>query len=222
MKYPRAKLLIFSKAPEPGRVKTRLIPALGATAATQLYKRLLDSCVAMSINAQLCPVALCCSPSIAHAHFRQLRERYRVELEQQPQGDLGQRMSQAFQTALQHSNPVLLVGADCPSLCAHDLETALEQLASGVDVVLGPARDGGYYLVGIHTHHPRIFEDIPWGTPAVLEVTRKRLQEQELACHYLPLRSDLDTPADYHAWRDAGGDRHLLQVDERDPYKSGD
>jgi rSAM/selenodomain-associated transferase 1 len=222
VKYPHAKLLIFSKAPEPGQVKTRLIPVLGATGAAQLYSGLLDACLDMGVSAQLCPVALCCSPSTAHAHFQQLHERYRVELRQQANGDLGQRMSQALQAALQHSSPVLLVGADCPSLCASDLETALEQLNSGVDVVLGPARDGGYYLVGMHTHHPGLFENIPWGTHTVLEHTRKRAQDEGLQCHYLPLRSDLDTAADYHAWQAAGGDRHPIQAAERDPYKSGD
>lgn len=221
MKYPQAKLLIFSKAPEPGRVKTRLIPTLGATGAARLYSGLLDACLDMSVSAQLCPVALCCSPSTAHAHFRQLHERYRVELRQQASGDLGQRMSQALQTALQHSSPVLLVGADCPSLCASDLEAALEQLGSGVDVVLGPARDGGYYLIGMHTHHPGLFENIPWGTHAVLEHTLQHVREQGLQCHHLPLRSDLDTPADYHAWRGAGDDQCPIQADERDPYESG-
>ncbi|MDH3980694.1 MAG: TIGR04282 family arsenosugar biosynthesis glycosyltransferase [Gammaproteobacteria bacterium] len=222
MKYPHAKLLIFSKAPEPGQVKTRLIPALGATGAAQLYSELLDACLDMGVSAQLCPVALCCSPSTAHAHFQQLQERYRVELRQQANGDLGRRMSQALQAALQHSRAVLLVGADCPSLCANDLDTALEQLNSGVDVVLGPARDGGYYLVGMRTHHPGLFENIPWGTHTVLEHTRKRMQEQGLRSFYLPLRSDLDTPADYHTWQDAGSDRCPIRADEHDPYKSGD
>lgn len=222
MKYPQAKLLVFSKAPDPGHVKTRLIPALGATGAAQLYTGLLDGCVDMAVSARLCPVALCCSPSSSHARFQHLHERFRVELLQQACGDLGQRMSQALQAALQHSRPVLLVGADCPSLCARDLETALEQLDSGVDVVLGPAHDGGYYLVGMHTHHPRLFEDIPWGTQQVLESTRQRMQQQGLQCHYLPLRRDLDTPADYHAWLDAGGERGPLQVSERSPCKTGD
>jgi rSAM/selenodomain-associated transferase 1 len=214
MKYPQAKLLIFSKAPEPGHVKTRLIPALGAAGAAQLYTDLLNACLDMSVSAGLCPVALCCSPSSSHAHFRQLQEHYRVELLQQANGDLGQRMSRAMQFELRHSCPVLLVGADCPSLCAGDLESAIEQLLSGVDVVLGPSHDGGYYLVGMHTHQPALFEDIPWGTPAVLEHTRRHMQALGLHCYYLPLRSDLDTAADYHAWR--------LAASDQTPYKSGD
>ena len=209
MKFPQAKLLIFSKAPDPGNVKTRLIPALGARGAAQLYTRLLEGCLDMSVGAQLCPVALCCSPSTAHASFRHLRERYRVELVQQAQGDLGTRMSRGLQAALQHSRPVLLIGADCPSLCANDLEVALEQLASGTDVVLGPAHDGGYYLIGMRMHHPELFDDIPWGTDAVLAITRKRLLEHELTCHYLPWHNDLDTPDDYHDWVSNGCDLYL-------------
>jgi len=213
MKYPHARLLIFSKAPEPGHVKTRLIPTLGATGAAQLYTGLLDRCLEMSIRAQLCPVALCCSPSTSHAHFRQLHDRYRVELVQQADGDLGRRMSHALQAALQHGSPVLLIGADCPSLSPHDLETALERLESGIDVVLGPAHDGGYYLIGMNIHHPALFEDIPWGTHTVLEHTRRRAQQQGLRCQLLPQYSDLDTPADYQAW---------LQADERRACKTGD
>jgi rSAM/selenodomain-associated transferase 1 len=222
MKYPQAKLLIFSKAPDPGRVKTRLIPVLGAAGAAHFYTGLLDSCLDMSISARLCPVALDCSPHTAHAHFRQLRERYRVELRQQADGDLGQRMSRALQTALQHSGPVILIGADCPSLSPHDLETALDQLDAGTDVVLGPAGDGGYYLIGMHTHHPGLFADIPWGTDAVLEQTRERARQQGLRCHLLPLHNDLDTPADYHAWLDAGADGEPPQANQQGPCKSGD
>ena len=156
----------------------------------------------MSVSAQLCPVALCCSPSTAHTVFQRLHEQYPLELLQQACGDLGQRMSRALQHALHQNRPVLLVGADCPSLCAHDLETAIEQLQAGVDVVLGPAHDGGYYLIGMRSYHPGLFENIPWGTDTVLEHTRRRMQAQDLHCHYLALRNDLDSPADYNAWRE--------------------
>ena len=77
MKFPQAKLLIFSKAPDPGNVKTRLIPALGAMGAARLYTRLLEGCLDMSVGAQLCPVALCCSPATAHAWVRRLHDRLR-------------------------------------------------------------------------------------------------------------------------------------------------
>ncbi len=200
MKYPRARLLIFSKAPEPGAVKTRLIPVLGAEGAARLYAGLLDSCIEKSAAARLCPVTLCCSPSASHAHFRQLEQRFGVDLVEQAGGDLGARMSQALYFALEESSPVLLAGADCPALSAADLETGLEQLEAGSDVVLGPATDGGYYLIGMQTHHAGLFDAIPWGTAAVLEQTRQRIRDAGLSCHELPPHTDLDTPADYRAW----------------------
>ena len=90
-----------------------------------------------------------------------------------------------------------MIGADCPSLCAADLESALDALRAGKDIVIGPAEDGGYYLIGMRRHQAAIFEGIPWGTSGVLEMTQQHLKIQGLSCHYLAERKDLDTPEDY-------------------------
>jgi len=198
MKYPDCRLLIFSRAPEPGQVKTRLIPLLGKTAAADLYADLVTTTLEKVTTADLCPVDLWCSPETGHPFFLQCRDRFTVELHQQPQGDLGRRMSAALVAGLQRSDAVVLVSTDIPSLEAADIEAACEALTDGFDAVLGPAVDGGYYLIGLRAHHADLFEAMPWGTEGVFQATLACMSRLGLRCHQLPRRRDLDTPEDYH------------------------
>ena len=197
MKYPDSRLLLFTKAPEPGKVKTRLAAFLGRDAAANLYEKLLHDCLEMCVSADLCPVEICCSPSTGHHFFQQCRERYHTALQQQAEGDIGQRMSHSIMSALQQAEHVVLIGADCPALTADDLDNAFHVLQQGTDVVLGPAADGGYYLVGMSAHHPELFENIPWSTPGVLAATETLLRERGLGWHLLPVHRDVDTAEDY-------------------------
>jgi len=124
---------------------------------------------------------------------------------QQAGGDIGLRMSHAMRSALQHAGHVVLIGADCPSLTTDDLDTAFQALQQGSDVVLGPAEDGGYYLIGMNLHHPALFEDIPWSTPRVLEKTETRLRQLGLTWHRLTMRRDIDTAEDYAVYTSYSG-----------------
>ena len=110
-------------------------------------------------------------------------------------------MSQAIRTALADADYVVLIGADCPTLAADDLVSAFNALNAGTDVVLGPAEDGGYYLIGMRDHHASIFSNIPWSSPAVLSTTEERIRSLNLRLFKLPLRKDLDTPEDYAVYR---------------------
>ena len=197
MKYPDSRLLVFTKAPEAGKVKTRLAATLGTHAAARLYAGMVHDCLEKSVSADLCPVEIWCSPSPEHAFFRRCKERYRCHLYQQGTGDLGQRMSHAIRSALQHAEHVVLIGADCPALAPADLDEAFNALQQGIDVVLGPAEDGGYYLIGMRDQQPSLFESIPWSTDNVLAVTETRLRQQGLDWHTLPVRRDIDTAEDY-------------------------
>ena len=201
MKYPRARLLLLTKAPDPGQVKTRLIPLLGEDAAAALYAQLVHDCLGMCTAAVLSPVDIWCSPSSNHPFFQQCKVRYRATLHTQQSGDLGQRMSQAIRTTLEAADCVVVIGADCPTLGTADLVAAFDALNSGTDVVIGPAEDGGYYLIGMRHHHASLFTDIPWSTPAVLAITEERIRRQNLRLHRLPLRKDLDTAEDYAVYR---------------------
>ena len=199
MKYPHGRLLLLTKAPDPGQVKTRLIPLLGEAAAAELYAQLVHDCLTMCTA--LCPVDLWCSPSTGHAFFQQCHQQYQATLYTQASGDLGERMSQAIQTTLAQADYVVLIGADCPTLTAKDLITAFDALEAGTDVVIGPAEDGGYYLIGMREHHATIFVDVPWSTSDVFSLTKNRLREHHLRVHELPERKDLDTPDDYAVYK---------------------
>jgi rSAM/selenodomain-associated transferase 1 len=205
VKYPDARLLLLSKSPDPGQVKTRLIPVIGAAGAAELYEGLLCSTLEMAVNSGLCPVDLWCGPSMAHPFFQQCRQRYGVELYEQTRGDLGRRMAHALESASQTSQPLVLIGADCPALSADDLEEAFDLLDQGSEVVLGPAEDGGYYLVGMRGLYPFIFDDIPWSTSAVLGMTQTRLNSRGVKWQCLAPHRDLDTADDYRAWLESGG-----------------
>lgn len=203
MDYPQARVIVMSKAPLPGQVKTRLVPLLGRAGAARFYRTLLENTLEKLCTAGLCPVELCCAPDTHQAFFADCRRRYPVTLTGQGRGDIGQRMSRAIAAALQRADRVVLVGADCPALTADDIDTALQRLGDGSDVVLGPAEDGGYYLLGMTRHHARLFESVPWGSAQVMAVTLQHIEALGLACSTLPVRADLDTPADYRAWQQA-------------------
>ena len=187
-------------APNAGQVKTRLIPLLGESRAAELYEDLLRSTLEKAVNSDLCPVDLWCSPDMAHPFFLQCRQQYGVELKQQTDGDIGCRMSHALESASTSSRLLVLIGADCPALTAADLEKAFELLDRGTEVVLGPAEDGGYYLVGMRGVYPFVFDAVPWSTPTVMDVTTTRLNSQQVKWEALSLHRDLDTPDDDHAW----------------------
>jgi len=205
MKYPRARIVVFSKAPLPGQVKTRLVPLLGEQGAARCYSELLDSTLARVTRTTLCPVELHCSPDTAHAQFHRLHRQYRVALQPQSGADLGERMSSAFAQTLPDSDAVVLIGADCPALTATDLDCALSALYRGTDVVLGPAQDGGYYLIGLRNHVPDLFAGMPWGSVGLLADTRRRVAALGLSLVLLPVYRDIDSPDDYLAWRNGPG-----------------
>jgi rSAM/selenodomain-associated transferase 1 len=197
MKYPESRLLVFTRAPVAGQVKTRLVPLLGEQGAADFHARLVHRCLETVTGTGLCPVDLWCSPSIDEPFFQSCRTRYGVRLQRQIQGNLGQRMQHALVSALQTCRGAVLVGTDCPSLTSRDLDASLNELQRGTEVVLGPARDGGYYLIGGNTAEPLWFTDIPWGTSAVLGETVARLHRAGVGYHCLDERQDVDTPADY-------------------------
>ncbi len=212
MKYPDARLLVLSKAPDPGLVKTRLIPVIGAAGAAELYEDLLCSSLETAVNSDLCPVHLWCSPTMEHPFFQQCRQRYDVELHEQSQGDLGRRMSHALEFSSRYSQPLVLIGADCPALSVEDLDEAFTLLGQGTEVVLGPAEDGGYYLIGMRGLYPFVFDDVPWSTSTVLELTKNRLNNRRVQWQCLAPHRDLDTPDDYRAWLESSGKMRAKQA----------
>ena len=183
---------ILAKAPVPGRAKTRLIPAIGAHAAAVLQERLTDRAVETACAADVGPVTLWCSPTLDQASFQELAWRFPVVLKQQPDGDLGDRMLGAIAA---QNGPTLVIGTDCPALSAEHLRAAAQAL-DDADIVLIPAEDGGYVLIGARAVHLELFSGIAWGTPKVLTETRARTTALGFKAVELPTLWDVDTEAD--------------------------
>ena len=184
---------ILAKAPVPGLVNTRLIPAIGAHAAAVLQERLTERAIATALAADVGPVTLWCSPDATHSTFVKLVMQHRIILKRQPEDDLGARMLAA---TVAGTGPVLVIGTDCPALTELHLRGAANALREGNDVVIIPAEDGGYVLIGTRTPQPALFSGIAWGTNTVLAETRTRIIEQRLMLIEQPPLWDVDTEAD--------------------------
>lgn len=198
------RVLIFAKAPQPGAVKTRLIPVLGAQDAAALHAQLAEHTLATACAAGAGVVELHCAPDTGDAFFRLCSGKYGVALAAQSGGDLGQRMFAAFAKALCATSQIILIGTDCPGLTAQHLHQASVALADGNDAVLVPAEDGGYALIGLSRCDARLFEDIAWGGAQVTEQTRQRLRELRWRWHELDTLWDVDRPADYRRLMESG------------------
>ena len=208
---PRTTVIVLAKAPLPGLAKTRLIPALGAAGAAARAERLLDDAVDRALAARLGPVLLCGTPDVQHPAFIRHAARPGVALALQVGADLGERMHHALAGVLGLASPktvpntlpaalpaphqALLIGTDSPALSACLLRQAAAALAT-TDVVLVPALDGGYALIGLHQPAPSLFTGMLWSTPQVLASTRQRLAAAGLRHVELPAVQDIDEPAD--------------------------
>jgi rSAM/selenodomain-associated transferase 1 len=194
---PHSRLIVFARAPRAGLTKTRLIPRLGKQGAAMLHARLIAHCLRTVTGAGLCPVDLWCTPTGDDPFFQACRERYGVGVYDQGPGDLGTRMHAALASALIDADSAVLIGTDIPGLEASDIDAAFQALHGGADVVLGPARDGGYYLIGMKQADPDVFEGIPWGTSTVYQHTVDRLRQRRWIWRRLREHRDVDTPEDY-------------------------
>jgi len=192
----RSVVGIFAKAPQLGLAKTRLIARLGEQGAATLHMRLVERTFTTVRAAQVGHIELWCSPSAEHEFFVSLACGTGCVLRRQCDADLGTRMSEALRAMLGDMQHAIIVGTDCPTLAAEDLRRAQRSLAEGCDVALGPAEDGGYYLIGLRRPEPRLFEGIEWGSERVLEQTRARLRALRLRWQETALRWDIDRPAD--------------------------
>lgn len=189
------KLILFVKAPRPSFAKTRLAATLGADAAAAAYRSLVDQLVRQL--APLPDVELRFSPDDAEGETNQwLRSAWTSS--PQGEGALGLRLQRSFAQAFENgATRVVVIGSDCPHVTPADIKEAWLLLARH-DVVLGPATDGGYWLVGLRSHQPALFESIDWSTERVLAQTLRRADELRLSYKLLQEYADIDTG---EAWR---------------------
>jgi len=192
----RAAIIVFARAPQPGRAKTRLVPRLGEWGAARLQMRLARHALRTVQAARCGALELHGSPRGRHPLLRRMARDARATLHGQRGRDLGERMLTAVTRALRRHRAVILIGTDCPALRSSDLRGAARALAGGCDAVLAPAEDGGYPLIGLRRVSPRLFEGIAWGGADVFARTAERLERLGWRWRRLRTLWDVDRPED--------------------------
>ncbi|MEM7358104.1 MAG: TIGR04282 family arsenosugar biosynthesis glycosyltransferase [Pseudomonadota bacterium] len=182
-------LFLFAKSPEPGKVKTRLMPQCSARQAADLAKILLEEACRAATKYWPGEVVLAVWPDQQHPFIRTLAERFSLRMVTQVGGDLGEKMHQVCEQA---GYPVAVMGCDAPHVTPATLMGAFQHLEHGRPV-LGPAEDGGYYLLGLTRGSKEIFTGIEWGGPKVLGHTLKKAKESNIELTLLPSLNDVDT-----------------------------
>lgn len=200
-------LLIFTRWPEPGKTKTRLIPALGPKGAAQLQKQLTEHAADLAkVFLQQEPIAKAVTIFYTGGSPQQMEQWLGTDFSYQPQstGDLGDRLKNAFQWAFdQGSQKILVMGIDCPGITLEHLQNAFTAL-DNYPMAIGPALDGGYYLLALKQVNPSYFQNIAWGTEQVYAQTLAKFQQNgEMSSgslgnspYALDVLPDIDRPED--------------------------
>ncbi len=188
--------IIFIKNPELGKAKTRLAATVGDERALAIYKELLRHTRETVLQIENCEKYLFYS-SFIDKQDDWPNDFFHKKL--QPTGDLGTRIKTAFKEVFETNQPVLIVGSDCASLTSEILAKAINDLKEN-DFVIGPAEDGGYYLIGMNNFQPSVFEDIAWSTEQVLPQTIDEIQNLGKTFGLLTTLSDIDYEEDWEKW----------------------
>jgi uncharacterized protein len=195
-------LIIFTRCPEPHRTKTRMIPRLGPEGAAQLQGDMTDHALAWARELAV-RATVSVQVRFEGGDEARMRSRFGDSFPYLPQGpgDLGDRMMRAIAEAFAAgADRVIVVGTDCPDITSALAAEAFERLATA-DLVLGPATDGGYYLIGLRRPIPALFAGIAWGQETVLHETQERAEKLGLATLLLTSLSDVDRPEDLPVWQ---------------------
>ena len=197
-------LIVFAREPLPGAVKTRLAASLGDKAAAELYETMLRD-VLKGVR-QLSGIDTVVFWACEEESLPLLEEQYRCCSRRQSNGNLGQRMSRAFEKMFADGCELCcIIGSDAPDLPLSYILEAYRLLATPqTDVVFGPSRDGGYYLIGMRQVWPKLFTDISWGSSAVLNQSLGAAQDSGsgLLVSLLPVWQDIDTLEDLQAFQE--------------------
>ncbi len=190
-------LTVFVRDPEPGRVKTRLASSCGNLFTAELYGYFVDDLLEALAPGNY-DLELFFTPAEREIEIRQRFGGRFSYIPQEGEG-LGERMEKAFRSCFARGfASTLLIGSDFPDLTAEVIEKAFMALENGYDAAVGPAFDGGYYLIGFRadTFHPAVFSGMPWGENSVFEKTVNRLHARGYRVHQAPPWQDIDTEQD--------------------------
>ncbi len=189
------KILVFTKPPITGKCKSRLVPALGEKGAAQLQARLLKKIITELVEFNLCAFEIWqTEPTSCFADLF-VNKDVSVVVHTQQGNTLGERMSNAMQQTLQDVSRVIIIGSDCILYSKPYIKMAISCLNTE-SLVIGPAADGGYVLIGANQYYPAIFENISWGSSCVFQQTILKAQHKGIAYNVLEELWDIDTPSD--------------------------
>lgn len=194
----RNSLIIFAKAPLPGKVMTRLGKSIGMRQASAIYKRMLYRLIGRLVAGHDYSIELWCSPDTKHPFFRKCSREFDIDLKSQHGSGLGERMMNAFRESARESAKTILIGSDIIAMDVSDIELTINHLDS-CDVVLMPTFDGGYGMIAMKNTSPHLFMNMEWSTPGVLNKTVARVSRLGLDYRLLDTRRDVDTHKDYIA-----------------------
>jgi uncharacterized protein len=206
-------LIIFTRYPVPGETKTRLIPALGAVGAANLHSQMAQHTVNQARKLSAIDLIAIEIHVAGDRDSQDLTNWLGADLVYQVQGsgDLGERMARSLSLAFAAGhNRVIIIGTDCPSLEPNLLKLAFQKLRDR-DLVLGPAIDGGYYLIGLRRFMPELFVGINWGTAEVFQQTVDIANKLGLSMGNLPPLTDIDRPEDLPVWEQIRTERRDLR-----------
>jgi len=204
-------LYLFAKEPVAGQVKTRLAPRLGYDQCARLARQMLQQSamqVAQYWNGKL---VLCVTPRIDAPLFREMADHLHCEIALQRGDDLGARMLSALSQGIQQSGVAVVMGCDVPHIPGDILEQASHALASGQNVI-GPAQDGGFYLMGLHSPQAGLFEQVEWGGDQVLAKVMENSERYGVEFAALPVLRDIDLWDDL-VWLAAQDDAYRQYLD---------
>ncbi len=196
-----SRLLVFTKAPVPGTVKTRMISRLGEGGAARLHEQMVIHTLEQAEQSTVDPIELWCAPTTDHPFFQSLRERFSLSLKKQEGEDLGERLDHAIGSQKNSGRSVIVIGTDCPTLSSTLLLEAAEHLLFS-DAVIAPAFDGGYVLLGLNRYDALLFREIDWGSDQVFRQTCDRIRTLGWKWGRLPAQPDLDRPEDLDALKE--------------------
>ncbi len=200
------QIIIFTRYPKPGAVKTRLIPLLGAEEAAGLHRRMTEHTLNIVRELEsLCSVSIRICYEGGDEPLMQTWLGPEISCQRQHDGDLGQRMLYAFECAFcSGAKRVIIIGTDCPDLSSGLIQKAFTALLDH-DLVLGPAKDGGYYLIGLQQPILQLFTGIPWGTGEVRQKTLEIADKLGLRTSLTDMLTDVDRPEDLPVWYQYAG-----------------
>lgn len=189
------KLLIFTKSPVLGEVKTRLQPDYSQEQSLLLHTILMKKTLALTEKLDAFDIELCCAPDRNTLFFLECENDFPIQLSNQEGADLGERMAYSLSIALQSCEKVVIIGTDCPDMDKNYLEQAFAALEN-VDAVIGPAADGGYVLLGLKRFSPELFTNFMWGSSNVFTQTCQVLDNLAWSYKKLDIMQDIDRPED--------------------------